>query len=156
MAAGGLSGGGGITFRVTEVLTGLSSDAKPTLSAGADAITIETDTGLMFYWDTTVWVPLNRKEYRQITVIGPTVLGADETIVGVDRTGVVTITIPTAQSVLPGRPYVIKDESGDASTNPITVNTQGAELIDGAATDTINTDFASIGYYTNGTNWFKI
>jgi hypothetical protein len=151
----GLSGGSGITFRVTEVLTGLSSAAKPTLGAGAAAIFVETDTGLEFYWDGTLWVPLNRKEYRSVTDATAT-LGADETIVGVNRAGVVTITLPTAQAALAGRPYVVKDESGAAATNNITVDTQGAELIDGAATDTINTNFASIGYYTNGTDWFKI
>lgn len=152
----GLSGGSGITFRVTEVLTGLSTDTKPTLSAGSVAIFIETDTGLDFYWSGAAWVPLNRKEYRSITAAGPTVLGPDETIIGVNFAGVVTITLPTAQAVLAGRPYVVKDESGNASGNNITVDTQGAELIDGAATDIINVDFQAIGYYSNGTDWFKI
>lgn len=151
-----VSGGSGITFRVTEVLTGLSSDPKPELGAGARAITIETDTGLMFYWNGTAWIPLNRKEYRSITVAGPTVLGPDETIIGVNFAGAVTLTLPSAQAVLAGHPYVVKDESGAAAANNITVDTQGAETIDGAATDVINTNFASIGYYTDGTNWFRI
>ncbi len=151
----GIGGGGGITFRSIEVTVGTSADTKPTLGSQEAGLFVETDTGLIFYWNGTVWVPLNRKEYLLVTDAAAT-LGPDVTIVGVNRAGVVTITLPTAQAVLEGRPYVIKDESGAAAANNITVDTQGAELIDGAATDTINSNFQSIGYYSNGTNWFKI
>ena len=80
---------------------------------------------------------------------------ASDRIIGVNRAGVVTVTLPTAL-VAAGRRYIIKDESGAAAANNITVDTEGAELIDGLATDTINTNYGSMGYYSNSSNWFKV
>lgn len=66
---------------------------------------------------------------------------------------VATVTLPAA--VADG--FVrIKDVTGSANTNNITVNTPGAETIDGAASDVINSNFASITYVSDGTNWFKL
>ena len=71
-------------------------------------------------------------------------------------TGAVTsLTLPTAQ-VVDGRTIVIKDAGGNAGTNNITIDTQGAETIDGAATSVINTDYDSVTLYCDGTNWFII
>jgi hypothetical protein len=68
-------------------------------------------------------------------------------------TGAVTITLPTAQAVA-NRRIVIKDAAGNAVTNNITVQTGGSELIDGAATAVISTNYAAISLYSDGTNWF--
>lgn len=78
---------------------------------------------------------------------------AGDRVIGVNRAGAVTITLPSAE-VRKGRVYTIKDESGGASSNNITVDTEGAETIDGAATDVINVNYESKGYYSDGTNWF--
>lgn len=51
-----------------------------------------------------------------------------------------------------GTVFVVKDASGAASVNPITVTATGA-LIDGAASATINTDYGSITLIFNGTEW---
>lgn len=50
------------------------------------------------------------------------------------------------------RIHIIKDESGAASANPITVDGSGA-LIDGQATAQIATDYGSLSLISNGTNW---
>ena len=69
-------------------------------------------------------------------------------------TGAVTsLTLPTAQCVA-GRHIVIKDSGGSAGTNNITVDTEGAEKIDGADTAVIATNYNSINQYSNGTHWF--
>ena len=68
-------------------------------------------------------------------------------------TGAVTITLPTAQ-VVDGRTIIIKDAGGNAGTNNITVATEGAETIDGAATAVIAADYNSINLYCDGSNWF--
>lgn len=151
----GIRGGSGLVVAQTEVYSNPAASPKPTLGANVDAIYVETDTGLMFFWDGAEWVPMNQKDYLSVTST-PVTLGPNETIIGVNLAAPVVLTLPSAQAVREGRPYVVKDESGNASAQNITVGTQGAELIDGAATDLINTDFASIGYYANGTNWFKV
>ncbi len=50
--------------------------------------------------------------------------------------------------------YIIKDESGGAGTNNITVDTVGAPLIDGAATKVINTNYACYAFKFDGTNYY--
>jgi len=69
-------------------------------------------------------------------------------------TGAVTsLTLPTAQ-VVKGRIIIIKDSGGTAGTNNITIDTEGAETIDGAATAVISSNYTSINLYSDGTNWF--
>jgi hypothetical protein len=69
-------------------------------------------------------------------------------------TGAVTsLTLPTA-GCISGRNVVIKDAGGGATANNITIDTEGSETIDGAATAVIGTDYNSINLYCDGTNWF--
>lgn len=70
-------------------------------------------------------------------------------------TGAVTITLATA-TVINGRTYHIKDTDGNASVNNITINTQGAETIDGVASTTISSNYGVISLYSNGTHWFTL
>ena len=92
--------------------------------------------------------------YVSVTAATYTAKGGDR-LIGVNRAGVVTITLPTAQ-VNNGRSYTIKDESGAAATNNITVATEGSENIDGAATDTISENYGAKTYYSDGSNWFTV
>lgn len=65
-----------------------------------------------------------------------------------------TVILPTAVGII-GRTYIIKDESGAASgTVTITIDPNGSETIDGAATRTITTAYGAIEIYSNGVNWF--
>ena len=65
---------------------------------------------------------------------------AGDRVIGVNRAGTVTVTLPTAE-VRKGRVYTIKDESGAAASNNITVATEGSATVDGAATDTISSNY---------------
>lgn len=79
----------------------------------------------------------------------------EEVIVAVtDTSSARTITLTTAL-LQSGRIIIVKDESGGANTNNITVDTQGSELIDGAASSTISTNYGSVRLYSNGTHWFS-
>ena len=78
----------------------------------------------------------------------------DDEIIVVDTTlGVVTITLGSA-TVRAGQLVLVKDY-GYSGTNAITIATEGAELIDSASTDTINRNYFSKQYYSNGTNWYS-
>lgn len=92
--------------------------------------------------------------YVNVTAATYSALTTDR-IIGVNRAGAVTVTLPTA-ALIAGKAYVVKDESGAAGTNNITVDTQGSELIDGAASQVLSTNYGSQGYYSDGTNWFKV
>lgn len=71
-------------------------------------------------------------------------------------TGAVTsLTLPTAQTIA-NRVIVIKDAGDNASTNSITIDTEGAQTIEGNATIVINTDGSYVKLYCDGTGWFLI
>ncbi|GEM_PF-3255479 len=68
---------------------------------------------------------------------------------------VTSLTLPTAECYR-GRVIIIKDASGNANTNNITVDTEGSETIDGANTYTINANYGVLRLYSDGENWFII
>ena len=66
-----------------------------------------------------------------------------------------TVTLPVGAPPATNQIFIIKDESGAAATNNITVTTTGgARLIDGAATYVMNTNYGSIQVIYDGTNYF--
>jgi len=81
---------------------------------------------------------------------------AGEALIGVtDTSAARTVTLDT-DDVIDGKTIIIKDESGGAATNNITIATEASETIDGASTATISTDYGYIKVYSDGTNWFTI
>ena len=70
-------------------------------------------------------------------------------------TGVCTIVLPTTQ-LEKGRIVIIKDASGNAVTNTITISTGGSETIDGSTTKSISSNYGSIEIYCDNSNWFII
>lgn len=79
--------------------------------------------------------------------------GRTTAVLGVSYAGTVTITLSTLDCTA-NRIITVKDEGGYATTYPITIATEGAELIDGSATALIDTAYTSLTLYSNGTNWF--
>ena len=76
-------------------------------------------------------------------------------IIAVDTSGgAVTITLPTS-ALKAGKVYIIDDKGGNAGSNNITVATEGSEKIDGAASATISTNYASLALYSDGSNWYS-
>ena len=92
--------------------------------------------------------------YVNVTAVSYTAKAGNR-VIGVNRAGVVTLTLPTAE-VRKGRVYTVKDESAAATTSNITVATEGAETIDGSATGAIADNYGSITYCSDGSNWFTI
>ena len=64
-----------------------------------------------------------------------------------------TVTLPTAVGVT-GQQYIIKDETGNAGSDNITVAASGSQTIDGASSKTISTGYGYLKIYSNGSNWF--
>jgi len=84
---------------------------------------------------------------------------SNKNIVQVDytTTGACTLTFLTADITGSDRWTVdIKDSGGSAQTANITITTQGSELIDGAATYTLDNNYEATTIYNDGTNlWIK-
>lgn len=66
-----------------------------------------------------------------------------------------TIKLPNVSNISKGQVFIIKDESGAAGTNNITISTDGGN-IDGAATALINVNYASMTIKSSGTAYFII
>lgn len=102
-------------------------------------------------------VTITGKEVRPVKVVNAAsyVTMSDDFMLHViyTATGVCTITIMSAH-VENGRMFHIKDAGFNAHTNNIIVQTEGAELIDGNASWTIDADGSAYGLYSDGTNWF--
>lgn len=93
-------------------------------------------------------------ERLQLTTVNTSpyaVLSTDSNLM-VDTTSARTINLPA--SPIAGDAYRVKDSTGTAATNNITVSGNGKN-IEGTASATINTNFASLFLVYNGTQWVK-
>lgn len=96
------------------------------------------------------------QRHKYTATAGDLVVAAGDYIIGVTSTAAArTITLPDPAVVGAGKTYRVKDESGGAAANNITI--QGAAgNVDGAANVVINTNYGSKDFYTNGINWFVV
>jgi len=70
-------------------------------------------------------------------------------------TSSITLSLPNASGSISGRSYVIKDETGGAETNNIILNAISGNTIDGETSIIIESPYASLNIYTDGSNkWF--
>lgn len=90
---------------------------------------------------------------RSVAASGST--NSADMVILVDTAAARTITLSTSD-VAEGRRIVIKDSTGGATVFNITVDTQGAELIDGAATAAIVLNYGSLTLISDGTNWLTV
>lgn len=90
------------------------------------------------------------------TATSYTVLVSD-VIIGVTSTASArVVTLPDATTLTPGQVYIVKDESGAAATNNITVKSAGG-TIDGVAAGTgvpINTNYGALSFYVRNSKWY--
>lgn len=78
-------------------------------------------------------------------------------IMCVTASGARYVQLPAVATATADRRYYIKDKSGNAATNNITIKTDGSEEIDGSSADlVISTNYASVQLVTDGTKWYII
>lgn len=95
--------------------------------------------------------------YQKVTVSTTNItVGAADTVVAItDTSAPRTVTLP-AVSGNTGRVLVIKDATGAAATNNITVDGNASETIDGATTYVINTNYGSVTLVGDVSGWFVV
>lgn len=93
----------------------------------------------------------NRYAFQRTTVADAnyTVALTDVMVVYTTLTAARNLTLPTAANMA-GRDLLVKDESGNAGTNAISI----VGTVDGVTNKTINTAYGSIRLYSNGIAWF--
>ena len=65
--------------------------------------------------------------------------------------GAITITLPS-----PSSNAIVNVKKIDSSTNAVTVEPNGSETIDGSSSKTIDTQYESYTFISDGTNWYII
>ena len=80
---------------------------------------------------------------------------ATDIIIGVTSTSSARTVTLLSGMVAEGVIVIIKDESGAAGTNNITIATEGSETIDGSATLVISSNYGVARLYSDGTDWFS-
>ena len=78
---------------------------------------------------------------------------ADKIAYRVDTSAARSLELPPVSAQL----YLeLKDVTGSAATNNVTLTTPGAETIDGAATHLIESDYGGLAIISDGTNYFVV
>lgn len=84
------------------------------------------------------------------TITTNATVGATDTIILCNQAGAIALTLPAATD---GRFLIIKDFSGTAGTNNITITRAGSDVIDGQTTYVINQNYASVTLVGSSGNW---
>lgn len=87
-----------------------------------------------------------------VTVTTATHNAATNTVVLCNRAGAVAVTLPAPTA---NAQIVVKDISGAAETNTITV-TSASGNVDGSASQTITSNYGSLAFIGDGTNWWTL
>ena len=77
-------------------------------------------------------------------------------ILGVSASAGLEIRLPAASGYLAGQNFIIKDEAGNADSNNITIRTTGSDKIDGQSLIVLESPYAAVNLYSNGTDKFFI
>lgn len=94
--------------------------------------------------------------FRQIRVDADYTAKTNDYYIGVTDTAAPrTVNLPALANAPIWIEYVIKDESGGAGANSITIEADGAETIDGAANKVVNTDYGVVRLIRSPTEWFS-
>jgi len=81
----------------------------------------------------------------------------DDYVIGADSSGAsFDIRLQSAASLNEGQIIVIKDEAGEANTNPVTIRAHGSQTIDGQNKVILQSSYAAIQLYCNGTDKYYI
>lgn len=85
------------------------------------------------------------------------VSGDNGKLIPVDTAALIVITLPQISSVGTGFNVIVKDTTGTAATNPITVMSYPGDLIDGGdGGDLISGAYQGFVFVSNGTEWKKL
>ena len=99
---------------------------------------------------------IHKRTSKDTSSVTSYTLVAGDYYIGVNSAGgtaqAITLTLP-AVSGLDGTTYVVKDEDGDAGGATITIDADGSETIDGAASITITSAYGAVTLLCTGSAW---
>lgn len=106
-----------------------------------------------------VSTPASAQSFGFTTITSDLVIAPSDTFVFIstDTTAAREITLPLASSVVSGRLYVIKDKTGSADSNNITITPSGSDLIDEDVNYIISSPKEALYVISDGVSkWFVL
>jgi hypothetical protein len=94
--------------------------------------------------------------YTRTAVTTTVTASASDRILGVSASVAVDIRLPAASGYSAGQYFTVKDEAGNANINNITIKTSGADQIDGSSKIILESPYAAVNIYTDGSSKFFI
>ena len=95
-------------------------------------------------------------DYGRTNVNGNYTATVNDRILGVNAGAALKITLPAASGFSAGQYFTIKDEAGNANTYNITVSASSGDRIDGEGQIILESPYAAVNLYSNGTDKFFI
>lgn len=144
-----IGSGGGSDITVKEEGTNISTAAVSFDFVGSGVTATNSSNNI------TVTVPGGGGFVR--TAVTETITASvSSTILGVSAGSAIDIRLPSASDYSSGQNFVVKDESGNAHTNNITIRTQTGQTIDGENSIVLQSPFAAVNIYSNGSDKFFV
>lgn len=94
--------------------------------------------------------------YSRRAVSATITASVSDTILGVSGAAAIDIRLPSAGDYDAGQYFTIKDESGAADTKNITILASGSQTIDGRNSIILESPYAAVNIYSDGTSKFFI
>ena len=94
--------------------------------------------------------------YGRTQVTSSLTASVSDKILGVSGSSALQIRLPSAADYSSGQNFIIKDESGAADLKNITIITSGSQTIDGQTSIILESPYAAVNLYSNGTDKFFI
>lgn len=143
------SAGGGSDIIVKEEGSSITTAATSFDFVGAGVSATNSSNNV------TVTVP-GGITYSRRAVTATITSSVNDAILGVSGTTAIDIRLPSANAFSAGQYFTVKDESGAANTKNITILAAGSDTIDGQSSIVLESPFAAVNLYSNGSNKFFI
>lgn len=95
-------------------------------------------------------------DYGRTEVTTTITASTSSRILGVTASSAIEIRLPSAADYTSGQYFTVKDESGAADVNNITILASGSQKIDGVSSIVLESPYAAVNIYSNGTDKFFI
>ena len=157
-------------FRVTELKSTRYNDNASTLTGASNSLSLYSTFGDLYWTNSSgtavqitdggalVAAPGSITGYQTTSITSDIVIGPADTFTYliVDTTVARQITLPLANSVAAGRLYIIKDASGNAQIDNITIVSAGSDTIDGTTANvTLDSNYGSWDIVGDGVDaWY--
>ena len=94
--------------------------------------------------------------FSRTTITTTATASVSHLIIGVSASTSIEIRLPNASSYSDGQYFTIKDEAGNADANNIMILTSDSQTIDDVQSVTLESPFAAVNIYSNGTDKFFV